>query len=118
MASRALARPRTITRYISRRPRRRSRAKMTIPIAPMAGLAVGMAPVIEQITKWGNLEGAIKVLQKNYTPYDPWAKHFSLSGLKNGLFPLIGGIGVHYVVGQKMGFNRMLTRAGIPLLRL
>jgi hypothetical protein len=35
-----------------------------------------------------------------------------------GLWPILAGIAVHKVIGQRMGVNAMLSRAGIPFIRV
>lgn len=115
MASKAIAKRRTVTRYV-RRARRRSN-RFTLPLAPIAGLAVGIMPAIEPL-KQGNYDGAFRQLQYRYTPYDPWAKKFSVNGMMTGALPLVLGVLVHRFIGGKLGVNRALAQAGVPLIRI
>ena len=96
---------------------RHRRANFTIPLAPVAGLMVGLTPAIEKLIA-GQPASALRDVQYRFTPWDPWKRTFSTSGLKTGLYPLIGGIMVHKIFGQWLGINRMLGRAKVPIFRL
>ena len=113
MATKAITRYRT--RVVKVRSRRRS-SSMGIPVFPLAGLAVGMAPVIKEMAG-GNMVGAGRLLQYFYTPWDPWSNKFSVAGMRQGMLPLVTGILIHKYIGGKLGLNRSLAQAGVPLIR-
>lgn len=102
------------------RARRRSRG-MKLPIAPIAGLMAGMLNPVSQITQ-GNWENGLKQLAYNYTGLRETSAgnfEFDANGLKNGIIPLTVGLLVHkYVGGPPLNANRMLARAGVPLIRI
>lgn len=100
-----------------RRKKKRGKRKFTIPVAPVAGLAVGMLKPAEEALK-GNLNGVIAHLSMNYTGYDPNAKNFDVMRLKNGLVPLVMGLLVHKFIGGTLGLNRMLGQANVPVIRI
>ena len=100
----------------AKRSRRRG-SRFEIPLAIVAGLGIGLAEPIRQVTM-GYPGAAMNTVAYTYVAYNPWKKKFDMSGLGRGLVPLLLGIALHKVVGQKMGFNRMLAQSGIPLLRL
>lgn len=110
---------RTITRYRTRTVRAQSRRKagFTIPLAPLAGLAVGVMPSIKYLLN-GDYENAGTALVWRYTPYNPWQKKLDIGGLKHGLVPLIAGAMVHKFVGGSLGINKALARSGIPFIRI
>lgn len=112
----AKARTRTIVRYV-RRPRSRSRSMPTIPVAIAAGLAPAVVRVMDGFKKDG-FRGAAYRLANDFTGYDAYNNAWNASELKYGLLPLALGWGVHYLIGSKLGVNRALGRAGIPLFRL
>lgn len=113
MATKAITRYRT--RFVSR-PRRRSKG-LTIPLAPLAGLAVGMAPVIRKVLDGAPDQAAIE-LAFRYTGWNGWENRYQIKALQYGLLPLVAGFMVHKYVGGKLGVNAALSRAGIPLFRI
>ena len=97
--------------------KRRSRS-MTIPLAPIVGLVSGLAKPIDSALK-GDYQGALIWATRYYTGFDPEGRGFNFEWLKQGLLPLIGGLLVHKFVGGKpLNLNRMLARAGVPLIRI
>lgn len=89
---------------------------MTIPIAPVAGLAAGLSFPAEALMRGDWLSAAYRVCS-SYTGYDPQAQTWSMDNLKRGLMPLMIGFAIHWIAG-KIGVNRMLGRAKIPLIRI
>lgn len=114
MATKAITRYRT--RFVSR-PRRRSRAGFTLPVAPIAGALIAFQTPINRLMK-GEFDVALEGLAYRTTPYNPWTKKFDIGGLRQSLPPIIGGMIIHKFVGQYMGVNRALGRAKIPLFRI
>jgi len=108
------------TRAISRRRigrRTRSRAKMTIPLALVAGFAPATMRLISAY-RIGGIEAVPQHLSMITTGYDPVSGKFSLAQpLMNLWGPLAIGLMVHKVAGR-LGVNRAMSRAGIPLLRI
>jgi len=104
------------------RRKRSYRRSMTIPLAPIAGLAAGLATPLHKGIVEGNWFGEtnsfISWLKYNYLGITPEG-NFSMDGLKNGLLPLIAGLLVHkFVGGSPLNLNRMLARHKIPLIRI
>jgi len=98
--------------------KRRYRRSMTIPLAPVIGLAVGMAEPVDKLIK-GDVTGAVHDLALNYTGFSTIDKKFHPEYLKKGLVPLIIGLLVHkFVGGAPLNLNRMLARHKIPLIRI
>lgn len=93
------------------------RYKMTIPIAPVIGLGVGMIEPIAALFK-GNVLGALDRAAENYIGWNRGHNRFELKGLQKGLLPVVIGLLVHKFIGGYLGLNRMLGRAKVPLLRL
>lgn len=109
-----MAKKRTsIVRYV-RSKARRSKAKMTIPIAVIAGFV----PVVNGVWNRRNSGQAISdYLQTNFTGITPGTGQFSFGNLKGGLLPIIMGFAVH-MVASKVGINRAIGRASIPFIRI
>lgn len=95
--------------------KRRTR-KTTIPVAVMAGLAVGLSnPVKTALT--GDLNLAAAQLSTGFTGYDPQTNTWKLNRMKKGILPVMVGAGVHKVAG-KLGINRIIASTGIPWVRI
>jgi len=100
-----------------RRRGRRGSRKFTLPLAPLIGLAAGIAPAIGPLTR-GQVDEAVKTLRWNYLGI-AWDGAFAARGMMNGLFPLILGVLVHkFVGGAPLNVNRMLASAGVPIIRI
>jgi hypothetical protein len=95
---------------------RKAASKMTIPIAPLAGLAAGMIQPVDVMSK-GDWIGGIKIMCRAYTGFDPFLNKFDLNNLKQGLVPLLAGIATHRLASMA-GINRILAKAKVPLLRV
>lgn len=89
----------------------------TLPIAPIVGLAVGLGGPLNMAIA-GNIDGAIEQLGLNYTGYSMHAKNWDAMRMQNGLLPLVIGGLVHKFVGGKLGINKMLASAGVPIIRI
>lgn len=91
---------------------------MTIPIAPVLGLA---APMIEEIPniQSGNFNTVATNLLWKFTGYNKDAGAWQPEGLKHGALPLVAGLLIHkFVGGAPLNANKVLARAGVPLIRI
>jgi len=96
---------------------RRGRGRsFTLPLAVVAGMAPGVMTVANGARAGGVTEGA-KWASRIYTGYEPTAGKVDLGYLKWGAVPLLMGLVAHYLAGR-LGINRALGRAGIPVIRL
>lgn len=107
---------RTIVRYMPRR-RGGGRRAFTLPVAVVAGLMPGAYRAVEGFQKDG-FRGASYRLANDFTGYDAYNNKWNASELKYGLVPLAAGFIVHWLIGGKLGVNRALGRAGVPIIRL
>ncbi|MBA7528946.1 hypothetical protein ES705_21138 [subsurface metagenome] len=97
--------------------RRRGSRKFTIPIAPVIGLAAGLAGPIKDLMD-GEVEFAVNKLKYSYLGLDTENK-FKPDALMSGLVPLVVGGLVHkFVGGPPLNLNRMLTAANVPVIRI
>lgn len=97
-------------RYFQKRTRRK--AKITIPLAVVAGFvppAVGVWNRRSDPTAMGNY------LLSGFTGIDNG--RFNPAALRNGALPVMGGFLAHKVASM-VGINRAIARAGIPLIRI
>lgn len=104
---------------MARKKKRRSK-KFTIPIAPIAGLAIALADPVDEAIK-GNTTRALKIIGARFTGIDarqdPYT--FNIEELKRGLLPIVVGGLVHkFVGGAPLNVNRMLAAAGVPVVRI
>ena len=107
-------------RKVAKKKRRR-RLSFTIPLAPVAGLAAGLAEPIQYLIK-GDTNNAINHLVYNYTGIPNAMQgggNWDPNGLKKGLLPLVIGLLIHKLVGgPPLNLNRALGRARVPLIRI
>lgn len=97
--------------------RKSYRRQMTLPVATLAGLGIGIAPSIASLMA-GDYVGAFDGLAWRYAGYNNSTKKFDVNGLMQGLLPLVGGALVSKFIGGTLGVNRKLASAGVPILRL
>jgi hypothetical protein len=61
--------------------------------------------------------GGLKFLTQAFIPIDMYTRKFYTGDLVYGLWPVMGGAAIH-MIANKMGINRALKNAGIPLIRI
>jgi hypothetical protein len=99
------------------RPRKKH---FTIPLAVVGGFlpfASWTYGTIRADGHWNGFSTWAKYAPKRFIPINESGK-FDASKLSVGILPILLGFAVHRWVGGKMGVNRMMARAGIPLIRL
>jgi len=102
----------------ARRTGRRHRARMTIPLAMVAGLAPTLLYAADALqTNAGGPKVAIARIGSRLTGYNAYTSTFSGAELMRGWGPLLMGALVHKAANA-IGINRMLSRAKVPLLRV
>jgi hypothetical protein len=92
------------------------RPKMQLPVALIAGFVPLAANGLRDYQQ-GGLDLLGTGLTWRLTGYNQMSKRFDFSGLSSGLLPILMGIGVHKLA-NRLGINRALAQAGIPLLRV
>jgi hypothetical protein len=89
------------------------RRRFTIPLAVVGG----MIPVAVGV--WDRRSSGTAMaayLQQGFTGISPGGG-FNISNFRVGLFPVMGGFIVH-TIASKLGVNRALARAGLPIIRV
>lgn len=99
------------------RKKRRGKRKMTVPIAPIAGLVPMVARSAVAL-----MNGDIGEAQRSFL-YDTIgvdeAGMFHLDKAIANVTPLVAGLLIHkFVGGAPLNFNRILARAGVPFIRI
>jgi hypothetical protein len=100
-----------------RRHHKTHRKKFELPLAVLAGFVPLATDLYCQI-KDGNIKETGKVLVHNTIGFNSWSGKWDADGLKTGLFPIAAGFLVHWLIGSKLGVNRMLARTGVPFIRI
>jgi len=114
----ATKRSRTVVRYrAARRSVRRKAKGFTIPVAAVAGF-MPLLGVAHTSFKQGGVELVGHNLVSNLTGYDVPTKTWSFDYMQKGTIPIVAGLLAHKFIGGKLGVNRMLANAGVPLLRV
>jgi len=99
---------------------RRSKRKMTIPLAVVAGFLPLGVDVYNSI-KGQRPQDIPNTIVNDLTGFnivDPYHPQWQFAGLKRGLVPIVTGLAIHKFVGGSLGINRMLGNAGIPFIRI
>ena len=100
----------------------RRRARVTVPVAILLGMSPVVASGIEGFQVGGFSAQGLRIAANNMSQrligWDSMGGQFTPQLLKQGLFPLVGGVLAHKLVGGMLGVNRFLGRAGVPLLRI
>jgi len=97
-----------------KRGRGRRQRKMTLPL----GIIGGMLPVAAGV--WARKSSGTEMgnyLQAGFTGITPGTGQFNVANFRLGLFPIMAGFMVHAVAGR-LGVNRALGRARLPLIRI
>lgn len=93
---------------------KRRRRTPTVSVAVVAGLAPGASRLYDHRA---NLSTLSNEAGRIYLGYDSWTGNVNLQTLRYGLLPAFFGMVVHKVA-SRMGVNRAIASAGIPVLRL
>lgn len=119
MATKVLTKTRQV--YVRRVGRRAK--KTTLSLAVMAGFAPTLAYAYEGFKlnegkgPDGGMQEAAHRLTMRLTGYEWKGNYWSSELLVQGLGPVLLGMLIHKGA-NKLGINRMLARAGVPLLRV
>lgn len=110
----------TIVRYRSRPKRRHGRPKATLSLGILAGLAPTAAFAYDGFKVGGDQGGIVEAAHRvtmRLTGYEWKGGVWSAAEFTKGWVPLLVGAFVHKTA-NRFGVNRMIARAGIPLLRI
>jgi hypothetical protein len=96
---------------------RHRRAEMTLPLAVVGGcLPLGVRAY--NGFRGNGIVGLSDGITSGLTGYSVFSKRFEMAALSEGLLPILAGILVHKFVGGKLGVNRALGAAKVPLFRI
>jgi len=114
MATKAIARRRTIVRYVRRG--HRSAAKMTVPLAVIGGF-VPLGVRSYNGFKANGWVGGLDGISSGLTGYSVFDQKWHPEIMMQYTAPIIGGFLVHWLAGR-LGVNRALGRAKVPFIRI
>ena len=103
---------------------RRKSNGFKLPVAVVAGFVPGIARTFTHFRNpslhgsSNGIEAAGVEASRIYLGYDPRDGDWNPALLSMGTVPLILGMLVHKFVGGRLGVNRALASAGIPIIRL
>lgn len=95
---------------------RRKKRAFTIPMAIVAGIAPTGIKVWE--ARGGGMSGMAREAGRILTGFDFWTGQWIPGAMRYGLWPMVGGYAVHWLLGQKLGMNRAIARTGLPIIRI
>lgn len=100
---------------MAKKKRRRNGNGFKLPIAVVAGFIPGVWRVTSKMgagfNTMANEAGRV------YLGYDSWTGQFNFGAMKFGTLPIILGIVLHKVA-SRLGVNRALASAGVPIIRI
>lgn len=102
---------------MAKKKKTRRRAKTTIPITIAGPVIAELAGEPFARLRSGDVSGAMNRVVADYTGYDIRGKVWRAEYLKGGAAPVVIGAIAHKVA-NRLGVNRVIARAGIPLLRI
>lgn len=104
--------------------RNRRKVSFTLPVAVVAGFAPGLSRCAYHFANPGE-HGASNGIEavgveagRIFLGYDSRNGEFNAGWATLGTLPILAGVLVHKFIGGKLGVNRMLASAGIPVIRL
>lgn len=113
-----MATNKTVVRYRSAPKRKhRSKAKATIPLAVLAGFVPIARDIVQGYTASG-IQGAGHYLVGGLTGYDSNTHKWNLPWAVNHFYLPVGAGFLVHTLASRLGVNRALGRAGVPLLRI
>lgn len=92
------------------------RSGFTIPVAAVAGFLPLVGNVMPLFSQGAEPVGWM--LTQALTGYDTRTKAFWVGNLYKGTIPIAVGMLAHKIIGGKLGVNRMLAAARIPIIRI
>lgn len=99
------------------RKKKSYRRKKTVPLAPLLGATMPLLDAGLYAYKTHGIERVPAALLSKITGYDIVNQDFSMQRLLSFLTPFLIGVAVHKIAGFT-GLNRILGRAGVPIIRI
>lgn len=116
----AVKRGRSVVRYVRPAARRfgRRAKKTTIPLAVVAGFGPLISDTIYHVKNSGGVATVPHTLAWHLAGINTWDNNqFDMTRLIRGWSPILAGFLAHKAA-NRLGINRAIAQAGIPLLRI
>lgn len=98
--------------------KRRRKNGFTLPLAIVGGFTVPAGLFLREWRAAG-LERAVRLqLPRSFLAFEPLRSEFRASYLSQGITPILAGFLIHWFVGKKLGVNRALSQARVPVFRV
>lgn len=98
--------------------RRSKGRKLTIPLAVVAGFTPAVTHIVGEARASGWRRALTVQVPKSVLAYNPDNREWGLAYMNQGLTSILLGMIAHYLIGTRLGVNRMLGRMRIPLVRI
>lgn len=102
---------------MAKKKTRRKKNGFTIPLLVATPLAMEGVKIVGEINRGVPSYEILDRFMYAYTGFSPRLMSWKFDRLMIGLFPLLGGLFAHKVA-SKLGINRALANAGVPLIRM
>ena len=89
----------------------------TVPLALVAGIAGGTASTVGVAMRTKDVGKTLAELSSAWTGYNPTTGIWDPTTMQRGLLPALVGLIVH-LGASKLGANKALGRAHVPLVRI
>jgi len=90
---------------------------MTLPISIIGGFAVPVGKLWTDYKAYGDINVTTRQVGQFFTGYDYTTGQWNMASMRFGLLPILLG-SVAHKVANKLGINRMIANAGIPVIRI
>lgn len=100
----------------NKKTRTRRKRNFTIPIAPVVGF-IPYVQEIRRVWKYGGMRDVAKIAPK-VLGWDGFTNQWHIKYIGHvGGWSIVAGFLVH-TIANRLGINRMIARAGIPIIRI
>jgi len=113
-----MATTKTVVKYRNP-PKKKHRRKhgFQLPLAVVGGFTPAAVFLIGSWKAHHSIEAVGKDAAMIMTGYNTWERKWDPGKMAWGLLPILIGVGLHKVAG-KLGINRAIAQAGIPIFRI
>lgn len=78
-------------------------------------MVLGLVPAVTFAMSAPNITSGLQYIVWSYTGYSMWEKRWSTAALYHGLYPLLGGMFVHFLANA-FGVNKMISK--VPYVQI
>lgn len=105
-----------VTMAARTKSRRRSKRKFTLPMAPIIGF-IPYVQEVRRVWKYGGMRDVAKIAPK-VVGWDGFTNSWHIKYIGHvGGWAIVAGFLAH-IMANRLGVNRMIANAGIPIIRI